>query len=114
MATVGGVVLHIFAVELRYVQRLRDEPVTEWDEFKESSIEDVFELGDFARGQLVDFLTSARENELDKVLTKYPLDYRRGEQLLTEMGLTKDGDGFYSQGGQRATVTIIVAVTAMP
>ena len=69
MATVGGVVLHIFAVELRSVQRLRDEPVTEWDEFKESSIEDVFELGDFARGQLVDFLTSARENELDKVLT---------------------------------------------
>jgi ABC-type transport system substrate-binding protein len=47
--------------------------------------------------------------ELDKVLTKYPLDYRRGEQLLTEMGLTKDGDGFYSQGGQRATVTIMTA-----
>ena len=69
MATVGGVVLHIFAVELRYVQRLRDEPVTEWDEFRQASIEDVFELGDFARGQLVDFLTTAEESELDKILT---------------------------------------------
>jgi len=69
MAAIGGVVHHIFGVELRYAQRLRDESVTEWDEFRETSIEDVFELGDFARGQLVDFLTSASENELDKVLT---------------------------------------------
>ena len=69
MATIGGVVHHIFGVELRYGQRLRDEPVTEWDDFHETSIEDVFGLGDFARGQLVEFLTSAPENELDKVLT---------------------------------------------
>jgi uncharacterized damage-inducible protein DinB len=69
MATIGGVVQHIFAVELRYTQRLRDERVTEWDEFRETSIEDVFALGDDSRSQLVDFLTSAAENELDKVLT---------------------------------------------
>ncbi|HYS69791.1 MAG TPA: DinB family protein [Gemmatimonadaceae bacterium] len=69
MATIGGVVHHIFGVELRYGQRLRDERVTEWEEFEETSIEDVFELGDFARGQLIDFLTTAPESELDKVLT---------------------------------------------
>ena len=69
MATIGGVVHHIFGVELRYGQRLRDERVTEWDEFRETSIEDVFELGDFARVQFVDFLTTAKESELDKVLT---------------------------------------------
>jgi len=69
MATIGGVVHHVFAVELRYVQRLRDERVTEWDEFRETSIEGVFELGDFARAQFVDFLTTAKESELDKVLT---------------------------------------------
>ena len=69
MATIGGVVHHVFAVEVRYVQRLRDERVTEWDEFRETSIEDVFELGDFARAQFVDFLTTAKESELDKVLT---------------------------------------------
>jgi uncharacterized damage-inducible protein DinB len=68
-ATIGGLVLHIFAVELRYAQRLRDEKVTEWEEFRETSVEDVFELGDDARSQLVDFLTTAEESELDKMLT---------------------------------------------
>ncbi len=69
MATVGGVVTHIFAVELRYAQRLLDQGVTSWEDFRQTSIEDVFELGDHARGQLVQFLTSARESELDRVLT---------------------------------------------
>ena len=69
MATVGGVVLHIFAVELRYSQRLLDQEVTTWEEFGQSSIEEVFELGDHARGQLVQFLTTAPEKELDRVLT---------------------------------------------
>ena len=69
MATVGGLVHHVFAVELRYAQRLREDRVTEWDEMHETSIEDVFALGDNARSQLVDFLASADESELDKVLT---------------------------------------------
>lgn len=69
MATVGGVVMHIFGVELRYAQRLLDQEVTPWEGFPQTSIEDVFELGDHARGQLVDFLTSAPESELDRVLT---------------------------------------------
>ena len=69
MATVGGVVLHIFAVELRYTQRLLDQDVTTWEEFRQTSIEEVFELGDHARGQLVHFLTAAPEKELDRVLT---------------------------------------------
>ena len=69
MATVGGVVTHIFAVELRYAQRLLDQEVTHWEDFRQTSIEDVFELGDNARGQLVHFLTSAPESELDRVLT---------------------------------------------
>jgi uncharacterized damage-inducible protein DinB len=69
MATVGGVVMHIFAVELRYARRLLDQEVTPWEGFRQTSIEDVFELGDNARAQLVDFLTSAPEIELDRVLT---------------------------------------------
>jgi uncharacterized damage-inducible protein DinB len=69
MATVGGVVTHIFVVELRYAQRLLDQEVTPWEEFPQTSIEDVFELGDQARSQLVQFLTSAPESELDRVLT---------------------------------------------
>jgi uncharacterized damage-inducible protein DinB len=69
MATIGGVVMHIFAVELRYSQRLLDQEVTEWENFKQTSIDDVFELGDDARAQLVQFLTTAPESELDRVLT---------------------------------------------
>jgi uncharacterized damage-inducible protein DinB len=69
MATTGGVVTHIFAVELRYAQRLLDQEVTSWEGFRQTSIEDVFELGDHARGQLVQFLTSAPESEMDRVLT---------------------------------------------
>ena len=69
MATIGGVVLHIFGVELRYAQRLLDQEVTAWEEFRQKSIEEVFELGDDARSQLVQFLTTAPEKELDKVLT---------------------------------------------
>ncbi len=69
MATIGKLVLHIFAVELRYTQRLLGEEVTRWEDFPQSSIEDVFELGENARAQLVQFLTTAPESELDRVLT---------------------------------------------
>ena len=69
MATIGGVVTHIFVVELRYAQRLLDREVTPWEDFRQTSIDDVFELGDNARGLLVQFLTSAPDSELDRVLT---------------------------------------------
>jgi len=61
--------MHIFGVELRYAQRLLDQEVTQWEDFRQTSIDDVFELGDNARAQLVQFLTSAPEAELDRVLT---------------------------------------------
>ena len=70
MATVGALVNHIFSVELRYTQRLRDEAVTDWQELLAyTSLEDVFAFGDNARALLVDFLTNAPEQELDRVLT---------------------------------------------
>jgi uncharacterized damage-inducible protein DinB len=43
--------------------------VTAWEDFRQTSIDDVFELGDNARGLLVQFLTSAPDSELDRVLT---------------------------------------------
>lgn len=73
MATIGGVAMHIFAVELRYAQRLLDQKVTEWEDFRQTSIEDVFSLGDHARGELVHFLTTAPEAELDRVLVFHTL-----------------------------------------
>jgi uncharacterized damage-inducible protein DinB len=69
MATIDRLVLHIFGVELRYAQRLLDQEATAWEEFRQTSIDEVFELGDHARGQLVHFLSTAPEKELDRVLT---------------------------------------------
>lgn len=69
MATIGKVVLHIFGVELRYTQRLLDQEAISWDELRQTTIEEVFALGDHARSQLVQFLTTAPEKELDRVLT---------------------------------------------
>jgi uncharacterized damage-inducible protein DinB len=70
MGTVGALVNHIFSVELRYTQRLRDETVSDWQELLiYTSLEDVFAFGDNARALLVDFLTTAADDELDRVLT---------------------------------------------
>ena len=69
MATIGRLVLHIFAVELRYAQRLVGDEVTPWEEFPQTSIESVFDLGENARAQLVQFLTTASESDLGRVLT---------------------------------------------
>jgi uncharacterized damage-inducible protein DinB len=70
MGTVGTLVNHIFSVELRYTQRLRDEAVSDWQDLLiYTSLEDVFAFGDNARALLVDFLTTAAEEELDRVLT---------------------------------------------
>lgn len=68
-ATIGGLVLHIFGVELRYAQRLLEQPVSHPDEFTQSGVEEVFELGEHARSQLVEFLTNASTDDLEKVLT---------------------------------------------
>lgn len=69
LATIGGVVTHIFAVERRYAERLLGQEVTDWKDFTQTSIDDVFALGDRARSMLVHFLTSAQEEELDRILT---------------------------------------------
>ncbi len=59
---------------------------------------------------MADTLVAKEEDyyaELDRALTKYPLDLRRTDQLLTEMGFTKDGEGFYGQGGNRLSIQIM-------
>jgi peptide/nickel transport system substrate-binding protein len=46
--------------------------------------------------------------ELDRLLTKYPLDVRRTDQLLSEEGFAKDGEGYFGRGGDRLSVGIQV------
>ena len=53
MATVGRVVLHIFAVELRYAQRLLDQEVTPWEGFQQTSMDEIFESANLWRETLL-------------------------------------------------------------
>jgi ABC-type transport system substrate-binding protein len=39
--------------------------------------------------------------EVDRVISKYPYDPRRTEQLMNEAGLAKDSEGLFSRGGER-------------
>ncbi|HEY3116867.1 MAG TPA: ABC transporter substrate-binding protein [Chloroflexota bacterium] len=40
--------------------------------------------------------------DLDRILTKYPLDLSRSSQLMADAGFTRDGEGFYAnQQGRR-------------
>ncbi len=60
--------LHIFAVELRYAQRLNDEPVSSYEELPASSVTDLFGIGDKARAGLRAYLANATDEQLKSVL----------------------------------------------
>ena len=60
---------HIFAAELRYAQRLAGEPVTDWPEFREETLEGIFALGDRARLLVGGFLTGAKAADFRDRLT---------------------------------------------
>ena len=69
MDTVRGLVRHIFAVELRYGQRLLGKPVTDWADFRQQSIEELFGLGDEARRMIDQYMATADEGSLSGSLT---------------------------------------------
>lgn len=60
---------HILAVELRYAQRLAGERVSDWDEFREETLDEIFALGDRARRLVDRFLASATEDDFSERLT---------------------------------------------
>src|SRR5207245_7486253 len=66
---VAGLVLHIFAVELRYAERLLGLPITEYERLRSANLDQVFAIGDDARTKLKQFLTRADEAQMREVLT---------------------------------------------
>jgi peptide/nickel transport system substrate-binding protein len=44
--------------------------------------------------------------DVERAIMRYPLDLRRAEQLLTEAGFAKGGDGYFVSGGQRLVVPL--------
>lgn len=69
MDTVRGVVRHIFAVELRYGQRLLGQPVADWADFRQQSLPDLFAIGDEARRMIDQYMASADEASLSDTMT---------------------------------------------
>ena len=69
METVRGLVRHIFAVEMRYGQRLLGEPATDWSEFTQHDLADLFAIGEEARSKIDRYLAAASEESLAGSLT---------------------------------------------
>jgi len=66
--SVREMLLHIFAVEFRYAERLNDvAEVSPYESHPRETVEELFAIGDRARQMLADYLT--RANDLDRVLT---------------------------------------------
>jgi uncharacterized damage-inducible protein DinB len=60
--------LHIFAVELRYAERLTGSPITEYEGLPTGSARDLFSIGDSARGLYRDYLSRATEADLATIM----------------------------------------------
>lgn len=67
--TVRDLVLHVVAVELRYAERLLEEPVTEYDQLPTASVEELFSTSDQADRKFRQFISNSTDAEWAKVLT---------------------------------------------
>jgi uncharacterized damage-inducible protein DinB len=60
--------LHIFAVELRYAERLTGTPVTEYESLPTSSVPELFGTSDRARALYREYLATATDEDLQSVM----------------------------------------------
>ena len=66
---VRGVLLHIFAVELRYSERLLETDVTAYDKLPTGSLDELFGIHARARSNVDQWLAKTDERDMAKVLT---------------------------------------------
>lgn len=59
--------LHIFAVELRYAERLTGSAVTEYESLSTGSVRELFAIGEKARGLYRQYLPGATDEDLASV-----------------------------------------------
>ena len=60
--------LHIFAVELRYAERLAGLPITDYETLPTGSVAELFGIGDRARGMYRDYLAKATDEDLASIM----------------------------------------------
>jgi uncharacterized damage-inducible protein DinB len=61
--SVGKLILHIFGPELRYIQRLRDEPLSEYRGRPSGTVDQVFGFGLESRRVLRDYVRNLKPDE---------------------------------------------------
>ena len=69
LATIRGLIIHIFAVELRYTERLCGREVTSYDDIHVQSMDEIFGLGADARTMLRYYLAGMTEIDAATILT---------------------------------------------
>jgi len=80
--TARDLLLHIFAVELRYGQRLTGQAVSAYEELPKNSLDAIFGIGTRAQALLTKFLDSVTDADLDSTITFPTLS--AGEQSATK------------------------------
>jgi uncharacterized damage-inducible protein DinB len=78
--TVGAMILHIFGPELRYVQRIEGDALTEYRGLPSKTIEEVFGFGIETRRALRHFFARAKPEDWDRKVI-FPLAH--GPQQAT-------------------------------
>jgi uncharacterized damage-inducible protein DinB len=66
---ISSLIQHVFAVELRYAERLEGAAVTPYEELPSRSLDEIFGIGETARQKIRRYLTQATEADLRTVLT---------------------------------------------
>jgi uncharacterized damage-inducible protein DinB len=60
--------LHIFAVELRYAERLKGMPITAYESLPTATIADLFSIGDKAAGMYREYFAQMTDKDLATVI----------------------------------------------
>ena len=66
--TIRSLVKHIFAVELRYAQRLAGEPVSDYEQLADGTVEQLWQIHHTAMSVLGRYLAEADDDAVDQVL----------------------------------------------
>ncbi|HEV2113463.1 MAG TPA: DinB family protein, partial [Terriglobales bacterium] len=66
---VAGLLVHIFAVELRYAERLLEQPATPYEKLRSGNLDEIFAIADRARAQYRQFLAQTNQADLAKIVT---------------------------------------------
>lgn len=73
--TVGALIMHIFGPEIRYVQRLRNEPVLEYRHLPATKVSQVFGFGLETRKAMREFVDQAKTEDWSRVVEYDVADY---------------------------------------